>query len=276
MPLSEIPKGLTFASVSIIPFTIIKQSAYILLGVSKDEILTLVGFGGSIKEGQSIEKVASDLFYDQTCHTLYLSSVEIMNNAVVLYSTEFSNAILFIQVNAGETIEDLDFLCSKFRTNFIREYHKDHQSVSLTHLLWINQLNFLYIVRNTTYTDGENDSEGNLIRKNPVSGNIPLEPSLQQIYSLKTGEYPIGVIYNEKANAPPVLFTYPKMDVFLRNLLGDAFDVEVDFFGTVELSSVGSEDIDSGIGESIAKLSSFQSDVSSVPSIYKTPEDDYI
>ncbi len=240
--LRDLSSSIKFNYVSFIPYVIIENIAYSLLGVSRN-IPTLIDLGSSTggDDGLPIHISLSKGFYEKTCRVLSISADDILNNSYILYSdskkkeSARSDAIVFLNIDIANSIDDLNFLCSKFRDNFKNEFHKDEESpfCSNTNLLWINQLNFIYLARNTTYTDGTLDINMELIRKSPVDGKIPLPESLKEVYNISSirGEYPITSTYNRRSNVSPYLMNYPTMDVFLQNFLTDAFTVKTDFFG---------------------------------------------
>ena len=237
--LRNLNQSVKFNYVSFIPFVIIDNVAYPLLGVSTGP--TLVDLGGSIKDNIPIHIILAQAFYEKTSRTFSITANDILENAVILYTdskdvkSSRNDCVVFLNIDIANNIEDLNFICKNFRKNFISEYHKDNESpfCSVTNLLWINQLNFIYLCRNTTYTDGSLDSNNELIRKSPVDNMIPINESLKDIYKINPGEYPIiQSTYNKKFNVPPYFINYPSMDPFLLSFLTDAFNEKIDFFGT--------------------------------------------
>ena len=239
VPLSSLNSSLNFNYIGIIPYVVINEIAYPFLGVS-GKIPTIVDLGSSISKDNLIHTAASDAIYTKTCRLLSVSPEDFLQNGYILYQDKgddgqsYLTGIIFICLDIAETVNDLNNMCYQFRSQFITE-HKIKPTSSYcdnTHLLWMNQRNFIYIIRNTTYKDGELDEDGNEIRKENPSGNIRIDESLKSVYTVQNDETPISLVYDENAHVPRYFSKYPEMDPFLRNLLADAFEAQVDFFFT--------------------------------------------
>ena len=240
--LSELNKKLSFNHVGIIPYIVEKREdkefAYALMAVASG-IPTLIDIGDKIEKDQKIEDVVSNTVYNKTYKSLYIPPEEIYRNGWILYR---SNRIVYSKdKEVEEYIEDvqdnltgivfmcvdvnLKNLCVKFREKFIIA-HKKQLKTEITHLLWLPQTKFIYIIRNTTYIDNNGE------RKENPSGNVPLDNLLSSIYSIKDDEIPIELFYNKDAHVPVSFSKYPEMEPFLRNFLADAYAEGVDFFFT--------------------------------------------
>jgi len=240
LPLADLNPEILFNYIGIIPYVVIDEIAYPLIGVS-GKIPTLVDLGSSKNKNSPIHFEASNIIYTKTCRLLSISPDDFLNNAYILYRNnrddgqQYLTGVLFICLDIANSFDELNGLCYQFRKNFITEHISSYSTdyCDNTHLLWMSQRNFIYIIRNTTYSDGQLDENGNELKKPNPSGNIPIDNDLKEVYSILDGDIPINSVYNKNAHVPQYLVTYPEMDPFLRKLLGDAFNEKIDFFFTL-------------------------------------------
>ena len=219
--LSDLPDNIVFNKVAIIPYIIDQKDdedfAYALMVVSSG-YPTLVTFESKIKQDQKIENVLSNTVYEKTYKSLHISPEDILKDGWILYDKENCfTGIIFLCIDAN-----LKDLCINFRKRSISANKKQE----ITHILWLPQTKFIYIIRNTTFLDNDG------IRRENPSGNVPLDSLLSSLYDIKEGEIPIGPVYNKNATVPAYLSKYPEMEPFLRNFLSDAYEEDVDFFFT--------------------------------------------
>jgi len=272
IPLSELDPKILFNQVGIIPYVINSNLAYPIFGVSgkvptltdfsgslkrssKDKTSNSKNIEINFQNDISIlQDNASNFIFTKSCRTITIPSDDFYNNAYILYEENLSikqedrkylKGVIFICISISaiedsveesfdQTENNLTNLCALFRESFIKEHKSNPLSpyCNFTHLVWMTQLNFIYLIRNTTYSDGEVDENNSQVRKPNPNGNIPLDPFLKNVYAIDENEYPIVSIYNEKAHVPQYLITYPEMDPFLRSLLTDAYEAKIDFFFT--------------------------------------------
>jgi len=197
---------------------------------------TLISLGGSSKDSL-IHVSGTNLLIKKTCRLFSLEADDFYNDSYILYRDDekkkkdniLPNAVLFICLDLGSSINDLNNVCSLFRQHFMAEYKINNESdyCNVENLLWISEVDFNDIIKNTVFIDIEDDF---ITEKTSANGNIPIPSSLAKIYALKENEFPITETYNERSNAPPYLSTYPKIDPYLQVILLDAINQNISLF----------------------------------------------